>query len=139
MGSKFDEIPGFNIDRVAAAAGDDPEVLRLENLDTDLPPPASAVEATRAAVGRDEANSWLPFTGLPELRQAVADHVERRSGVADDPQRIVITCGEGDAIRAGLLGLPDRGDEVVLADRTYAGMLNGTRLAGAVPKLVPLH
>jgi hypothetical protein len=30
------DIPGFNIDRVAAAAGDDPDVLRLENLDTDI-------------------------------------------------------------------------------------------------------
>jgi aspartate/methionine/tyrosine aminotransferase len=33
------KIPGFSIDRVAAAASDDPEVLRLENLDTDIPPP----------------------------------------------------------------------------------------------------
>ena len=41
-------IPGFGIDRVAAAAGTDPEVLRLENLDTDLPPPPGVVSATRA-------------------------------------------------------------------------------------------
>ena len=34
-------IPGFNIDRVAAAAGTDPEILRMENLDTDIPPPSS--------------------------------------------------------------------------------------------------
>ena len=30
--------PGFDIDRVAAAAGDDPDVLRLENLDTAATP-----------------------------------------------------------------------------------------------------
>jgi hypothetical protein len=52
--ARLDEIPGFNIDRVAAAAGDDPDVLRLENLDTDIPP-AQAIEATRAAIGEDEA------------------------------------------------------------------------------------
>ena len=56
-------IPGFAIDEVAARAGTDPHVLRLENLDTDVPPPAAAVAATRAAVGTDEANSYLPFTG----------------------------------------------------------------------------
>ena len=50
-------IPGFSIDRVAAAAGNDPEVLRMENLDTDLLPPASAVALTRKAAGQDEANS----------------------------------------------------------------------------------
>lgn len=65
-------IPGFNIDRVAAAAGDDPDVLRLENLDTGIPPPEEAMEATRAAVGTDEANSWLPFTGRDDLKMAVA-------------------------------------------------------------------
>jgi hypothetical protein len=29
---RFQHIPGFNIDRVAAAAGDDPDVLRMETL-----------------------------------------------------------------------------------------------------------
>ena len=60
-------IPGFAIDEVAARAGTDPEVLRLENLDTDLRPPAAAVAATRAALGSDDANSYLPFTGTAEL------------------------------------------------------------------------
>jgi hypothetical protein len=35
--------------RVAAAAGDDPDVLRMGNLDTDIPPSEEAMEATRAA------------------------------------------------------------------------------------------
>lgn len=65
---RLNEIPGFNIDRVAAAAGDDPELLRMENLDTDIAPPAHAIEATRAAIGTDEANSWLPFTGRDDLK-----------------------------------------------------------------------
>ena len=51
---RLEQIPGFNIDRVAAAAGDDPDVLRMENLDTDIPPPADAMDATRSAIGEDE-------------------------------------------------------------------------------------
>src|SRR5262249_17385229 len=137
---RLDDIPGFNIDRVAAAAGDDPDVLRLENLDTDIPPPAEALEATRAAIGEDEANSWLPFTGRDDLKEAVAASIERRGGPRyDGPREIVITCGEGDAMVDALFCLPDPGDEVVLTDPTYAGMLNRVRLVGAVPRLVPLH
>ena len=125
---------------MAAAAGDDPEVLRLENLDTDIPPPADAIEATRAAVGEDEANSWLPFTGRDDLKEAVAAFVERRGGPRYDPRReIVITCGEGDAMLDALFCLTDPGDEVVLTDPTYAGMLNRVRLVGAVPRLAPLR
>jgi aspartate/methionine/tyrosine aminotransferase len=136
---RLDDIPGFSIDRVAAAAGDDPEVLRLENLDTDVAPPAEAVEATRAAVGEDDANSWLPFTGRDDLKDAVAAFVERRGGPRyDGRSEIVITNGEGDAMLDALLCLTDPGDEVIVTDPTYAGMINRVRLAGAVPRLVPL-
>jgi aspartate/methionine/tyrosine aminotransferase len=137
---RLEHIPGFNIDRVAAAAGDDPDVLRLENLDTDIPPPAAAVEATRAAIGEDDANSWLPFTGRDDLKEAVAAYIERRGGPRYDGRReIVITSGEGDAMLDALFCLTDPGDEVILTDPTYAGMLNRVRLVGAVPRLVPLH
>ena len=137
---RLEHIPGFQIDRVAAAAGDDPEVLRLENLDTDIPPPEAAMAATRAAIGEDEANSWLPFTGRDDLKEAVAAYIERRGGPRYDGRReIVITCGEGDAMLDALFCLTDPGDEVLLTDPTYAGMLNRVRLVGAVPRLVPLQ
>jgi aspartate/methionine/tyrosine aminotransferase len=136
---RLEHIPGFNIDRVAAAAGTDPDVLRMENLDTDIPPPADAMDATRAAIGEDEANSWLPFTGRDDLKDAVAAHIERRGGPRyDGPREIVITCGEGDAMLDALFCLTDPGDEVILTDPTYAGMLNRVRLVGGVPRLVPL-
>lgn len=137
--SRLDQIPGFNIDRVAAAAGSDPNVLRMENLDTDLQPPPGVVEATRAAIGTPEANSWLPFTGRADLKEAVADFIERRGGPRYDGAReIVITSGEGTAMLDALFCLTDPGDEVILTDPTYAGMINRVRLVGAVPRLVPL-
>jgi aspartate/methionine/tyrosine aminotransferase len=136
---RLEQIPGFNIDRVAAAAGDDPDVLRMENLDTDIQPPEDAMAATRAAIGEDEANSWLPFTGRDDLKDAVAAYIERRGGPRYDGRReIVITCGEGDAMLDALFCLTDPGDEVVLTDPTYAGMLNRVRLVGGIPRLVPL-
>jgi aspartate/methionine/tyrosine aminotransferase len=138
--SRLEQIPGFGIGRVAAAAGDDPEILRMENLDTDVPPPVAAVEATRAAVGEDDANSWLPFNGREDLKEAVVAYIERRGGPRYNPRReVVITCGEGEAMLDALLCLADPGNEVILTDPTYAGMLNRVRLAGAVPRLVPMH
>ncbi|MFL5517155.1 MAG: aminotransferase class I/II-fold pyridoxal phosphate-dependent enzyme, partial [Gemmatimonadales bacterium] len=132
-------IPGFAIDEVAARAGGDPHVLRLENLDTNLPPPAAAVEATRAAVGTDGANSYLPFTGTLDLRAAVAERLERQTGRAYDPDHeVVITAGGTEGMLDALLAIIDPGDEVVLTDPTYAGMTNRVRLAGGVPRLVPL-
>ena len=132
-------VAGFHIDRMAAAAGDDPDVLRLENLDTDVPPPPEAVAATRAAVGTDEANSWLPFSGRDDLKHAVAAYLRRRGAPAyDGPRDIVITCGEGDAMLDVLYCVAEPGDEVILTDPTYAGMVNRVRLVGAVPRFVGL-
>ncbi len=76
----------------AAAAGDDLDVLRMENLDIDIAPPAEAMDATRDAIGQDEANSWLPFTGRDDLKEAAAAHIERRGGPRyDGPREIVIS------------------------------------------------
>ena len=133
--SRVRDIPGFGIDKVAAAAGEDPEMLRMENLDTDLPPPPGVIEATQQALERIEYSSWLPFSGRLDLKEAVADHIQRRSGVRYDPgSEIVIAATDGTSMLDALLAMCDPGDEVVLTDPTYAGMINRVRLAGAVPR-----
>ena len=131
-------IPGFDIDGVARAAADDPGILRLENLDTDLRPPAAAVAATRAALESPAANSYLPFTGRAGLRAAAARHVGRLAGRDYDPDReCVITAGGTEGLFNALLATVDPGDEVIVTDPTYAGMLQRVRLAGALPRLAP--
>ncbi|MDX1419181.1 MAG: pyridoxal phosphate-dependent aminotransferase, partial [Rubricoccaceae bacterium] len=134
---RLDGIPGFSIDRVAAAAGDDPDVLRLENLDTDLRPPPSVLAATRAALDDDDANSYLPFVGRTALREAVAAHVNRTAGTAYTARHAVVTCGATEGMLDALLALTDPGDEVILTDPTYAGMIYRARLAGCTTRLVP--
>ena len=131
-------ITGIGLDIVAAAAGSDPDVLRLENLDTDLPVPAAAQEATRAAIINDAANSWLPLTGRIELRSAVAQRLYQQTGHSYNAEsEIVITCGGMEGLLDTLLATTDPGDEVVLTDPTYAGMINRVRLVGAIPRFVP--
>ena len=136
---RFGDIQPFGIDKVAAAAGESPDVLRMENLDTDMSPPAAAVAATRNAVGTREANSWLPFTGLPSLREAVAERLRVQTGRAYDPlKEVVITGGALAGLLSALLATVDQGDEVIVTDPTYAGFINRIRLAGARPVFVPL-
>jgi aspartate/methionine/tyrosine aminotransferase len=60
-----------------------------------------AIDATRAAIGTDDANSWLPFTGRDDLKEAISAFIERRGGPPYNGRReIVITCGESDATYA---------------------------------------
>jgi aspartate/methionine/tyrosine aminotransferase len=134
----LEDVPGFGIDKVAEAAEGDPDILRLENLDIDLPLPPGVVEATREAVGKDEYNGFIPFSGRADLKEAVADHVERRSGIRYDPEgEIIIPPGEAGNLLDVLLATTDPADEVIVTDPTYAGMIYRIRLAGGVPRFVP--
>jgi aspartate/methionine/tyrosine aminotransferase len=135
------DVRGFGIDATALAAdavrGEWP-VLRMENLDTDLPLPPEAIPETVAGLERPASNSWLPFTGDMELRTAIADFTAERTGHRYDPEReVVVTSGGTSAILDVLLATVDPGDEVLLTDPTYAGIVNRVRLAGGVPRLVP--
>lgn len=140
--SRLADIPGIGVDRMgnAADATGDREMLRLENLDTDIPPPREAIEATIAAVTRDDANSYLPFLGLAQLRQVAAGRVSAATGIDYDwESQCVISAGGLSGILNVLLATLEPGDEVVITDPAYAGLLNRIRLAGGVPRLVPLR
>ncbi|HYL77792.1 MAG TPA: pyridoxal phosphate-dependent aminotransferase [Bryobacteraceae bacterium] len=134
-------MSGIGVDQAGnrADSASDPDILRLENLDTDVPPHPSVIAATAAAIADDRNNSYLPFTGQQHLRQAVAAHVSRLSGVPYDPGRnVLISAGGLSGILNVLLAIIEPGDEVILTDPIYIGLLNRVRLAGGVPKLVPL-
>jgi aspartate/methionine/tyrosine aminotransferase len=138
--SRLREIPGIGVDVIgdAADAAGDPDILRLENLDTDLRPPRVAVELTRAAIDDDAANSYLPFQGHRALREAAAAHVGRLAGRRYDPgDECVIVAGGLNGILNALLATVEPGQEVVLTDPIYAGLVNRVRLAGGVPRFVP--
>jgi aspartate/methionine/tyrosine aminotransferase len=136
---RMEPIRGFGIDRVAAAADSGGRsVLRMENLDTDLPLPPEALPETIAGLETPEANSWLPFTGDLDLRAAISDFTAERAGHRYDPvTEIVITAGGMEGLLNVVLALVDPGDEVVVTDPTYAGIVNRVRLAGGTPTYVP--
>ena len=117
----------------------DADVLRLENLDTDLRPPQSAIEFTKKAVDDDDANSYLPFLGLDVMRRAAANLVGQQAGQPYDWKTdCVISAGGLSGILNVLLATIEPGDEVLMTDPIYVGLINRVRLAGGVPRFVPL-
>lgn len=137
--SRLEHVPGIGVDTIGdrADALGDPSMLRLENLDTDLRPPAVALERTKQAVDEDAANSYLPFQGGRSLRAAAAAHVGRLAGREYDPDgECVITAGGLNGVLNALLATVEPGTEVVIGDPIYAGLVNRIRLAGGVPRFV---
>jgi N-succinyldiaminopimelate aminotransferase len=139
--SRLKHIAGIGVDRMgslADAGGRD--LLRLENLDVDIPPDPEAVARTRLAAETDADNSYLPFIGQERLREVVAAHVGRTAGVAyAGAANCIVSAGGLSGILNALLAVVDVGDEVIVTDPTYAGLINRVRLAGAVPRFVPFQ
>ncbi|MEM7582200.1 MAG: pyridoxal phosphate-dependent aminotransferase [Acidobacteriota bacterium] len=139
--SRLEHITKIGVEDMGDLADslDDPQVLRLENLDTDLRPPASALATTKQAVDDDDANSYLPFFGLDSIRQAACELVGRQSGNAYDWKTdCVISAGGLSGVLNVLLATLEPGDEVLMTDPTYVGLINRVRLAGGVPRYLPL-
>lgn len=138
---RLTHVPGIGVDRMgnAADAMHDPEFLRLENLDTDISPPKVALQVTRDSIDKDENNSYLPFLGQDALRQAASLRVSRVSGIQYDwKKECIITAGGMSGILNCLLAMLDPGDEVIVTDPVYAGIINRLYLVGAIPVFVPL-
>lgn len=85
-------------------------------------------------------NQYPPMQGIPELRQAVAEHDRAFYGIdADWQSEVIVTSGGTEALTASLLGLLNPGDEVVLIEPLYDSYLPIVRMAGAIPRLVRLE
>ena len=85
-------------------------------------------------------NQYPPMMGLPELRQAVAEHARRFQGLEIDWQsEVLVTSGATEALADCLFGLIEPGDEVVLIEPLYDSYLPIVRRAGGIPKLVRLQ
>ena len=105
--------------------------------DTDGPPEVldAAVDAIRAGV-----NQYPPGPGMPDLRNAIAEHQRRFYGLVHDPDtEILVTAGATEALAGALLGMLDDGDEVVLFEPMYDSYQACISLAGGVPKPIVLQ
>jgi aspartate/methionine/tyrosine aminotransferase len=139
--SRLEYITKIGVEQMGDLADslEDPNLLRFENLDTDLRPPQSALDFTKQAVDDDDANSYLPFFGLDSIRQAATRLVGQQSGHEYDwKTECVISAGGLSGILNMLLATLEPGDEVLMTDPIYVGLINRVRLAGGVPRFVPL-
>lgn len=100
--------------------------------------PSSLLEEAARAV-REESNQYPPMRGLPELREALADHYRRRQFLDVSAGDVTVTSGATEALAASLLAMIEPGDEVVLFQPLYDAYLPMVLRAGGVPRLVNLE
>jgi aspartate aminotransferase len=117
------------------AAGED--VIGFGAGEPDFPTPAHIVEAAVEACRDPRNHRYSPVTGLPELRQAVADKTRRDTGYEIAPAQVLVTNGGKHAIYNAFATLLDPGDEALLPAPYWTTYPEAVALAGGVPVVVP--
>jgi N-succinyldiaminopimelate aminotransferase len=102
--------------------------------------PNHVLEAAVRAIREGRGNQYPPGPGVPELRQAIADHQRACYSLDYDPDtEILVTVGATEAIATALLGLTNPGDEVVTFEPYYDSYAACIALGGAERRVVTLR
>ena len=113
-------------------------VVHLEQGEPDFTTPRHILKAAVEAIERGFTH-YTEIDGALELRQAIAEKLERENGIDADPQtEVTVTSGTQEAMLITALGFLNSGDEALILDPYYPACFEDTLLAEAVPVTVPL-
>jgi aspartate/methionine/tyrosine aminotransferase len=111
------------------------DIIHLEIGEPDFDTPPSIVQAGLSAMQRGETH-YTASAGIVELRQAIADHLNRTRHVSVDPGQVIVTPGAKPIMFFAMLALLDAGDEAIYPDPGFPIYSSMITFAGA--KGVPL-
>ncbi|OMF60275.1 aromatic amino acid aminotransferase [Paenibacillus sp. FSL R5-0490] len=78
--------------------------------------------------------SYTANAGLMELREEIADYMQKSFGVSYSPQNeIIVTVGASQALDISLRAILDPGDEVIVVEPSFVSYVPLVTLAGGVP------
>ena len=84
-------------------------------------------------------NQYAPMTGMPILRQRIAEKTQAMYGATVDmDSEVNVTTGATEALFSTIQALIGKGDEVILLDPAYDAYDPAIKLAGGLPVHVPL-
>lgn len=100
------------LSRAKALEAQGKKIIHLEIGEPDFDTPLFIREAARAALAKGRTH-YTPAGGIPELRQAICEDVQRRRGVTVRPENVVVTPGAKPIIYFPITALIETGDEVI--------------------------
>ena len=139
MGSYLDSVPMSGIVRIRDMMFTVKNPFRLDQGDVSFDAPDTVKQAMIKAVA-DNHTHYLPTTGLPRLRQLMAQKLRDKNHVpVENDDEVIVTNGGIHGLFAALHALLEPGDEVILPDPQWPPTMAIIQWAGGVPVQVPLH
>jgi len=80
---------------------------------------------------------YTPSSGIPELRQAIADKLKADNQIDYSAQQVIVSNGAKHSCYNAIMAVCDPGDEVIIPAPYWVSYPEMVKLAGAIPVIVP--
>ncbi len=110
-------------------------VISLSAGEPDFKTPSHICNAAIEAI-TDGFHGYTMNTGMPELREAVCNKLERDNRLKFEPSQIVLSNGAKQSIGFSLLATVDEGDEVLIPAPYWVSYPEMVKMAGGTPVVV---
>ena len=111
------------------------DVLNLSAGEPDFPTPDHIIEAAERAM-HEGYTRYTPGPGLPQVRQAVAEKLERDNAVRVTPDQVIVSNGCKHALFNASMALFQHGDEVIIFAPYWVSFPELVNLADATPVII---
>ncbi len=141
LSDRMSDIAPFHVMKLLARArqleSEGRKIIHMEVGEPDFPTPENVTQAGIRALEQGETH-YTPATGLPQLKQAIADYYHSSYGVELDPARVIVTPGSSGALQLLMSLLVNPGDAVLLTDPGYPCNRHFVRLVEGEPLTIPV-
>ena len=111
------------------------DVLDFALGEPDFDTPGNIQEAAIRAMRAGQTH-YTPPAGIPELKQALADHYTRRMGLPTTADQVLVSNGAKHSIHNALMALCGSGDEVIIPAPYWVSYADLVKLTGATPVVI---
>ena len=110
-------------------------VLAFSSGEPDFPTPDHIARAGHEAIDKG-FTKYAPVAGIPELREAVCDHLQDFYSLSYKPEQILVSNGAKQVLIEAMSALLDPGDEVIIPVPCWVSYPEQVKLADGVPVLI---
>lgn len=111
------------------------DVISLSAGEPDFPTPRNIKDEAIKAIENDFTH-YTPESGIPELKEAIAEDFQKRWGISYNPKEVIISNGAKHVIFNAIFALCDEGDEVIVITPAWVSYIEQIKLAGGRPVIV---
>ena len=136
IAERIGRVPVSGLHKFFGIAASMPDVISLGVGEPDFSTPAPVTEAAFRALN-EKPIGYTANSGLLELREAVAAHLEKLYAVSYNPtNEILITVGVSEALKCVFSAICDDGDEIIVPNPCFVAYEPEIVFAGGIPVAV---